>query len=86
MVKLYCTHCGDIVRHVTVYVVRFTPIRATFYTRYETRHATRRTRPGFRPDVVTRADIFHRFATARARANDHKRHAAFWAAHYSIKA
>jgi hypothetical protein len=63
MVTLHCTYCGDIVRDVTVHVVRFTPIRATFTTRYETRHATRRdiTR-GYQPDVTTRPQILRRNA------------------------
>lgn len=62
MVTLHCKHCGDVVRDVTVYVVKSTPIRATFYTRFETRHATRRVQRGYQPDVTTRPQILRRNA------------------------
>lgn len=73
MVEWHCTHCGDIVRKVTVYVVRVTPIRATFYTRYESRHLTRRVRPGFQPDVTTRPRILRRNARRIRRIGEYDR-------------
>lgn len=83
MVKLHCAGCGDQLRRTTIFhrgVIRADVVDVQY------RHTTRRWDNRYRPDTITRARIFHRFATARARAVPGKGHAAFWAAYYAFKA
>jgi hypothetical protein len=82
MAKVYCAGCGDRLRLTTV-VLR--GVARADLSRVEWRHTTRRWDNRYRPDTVTRSDIFRRFAVAMARSVRAGANPQFWAGYYSIK-
>lgn len=61
MVKLHCAYCGDQLHDVRVGTFVVGVVGAAYFERWELRHVSRRTTPGYRPDSTTRARILRRW-------------------------